>query len=126
MVAVEKETVSQGKSGWPVPIGKYLILLLGKEDYGVPVPRVREIVKVIPFRSVPRAPSHIKGGVNLGGAVIPVVDTRLKFGMAALGYTDRTSLKLSVADSSGLVGQRGPGAGDGANHGYRCLQMVVV
>ena len=109
MVVADQKSVSQGKSGLPIPIGKYLIFPLGKEDYGVPILRVREIVKVVPFQSVPRAPSHIKGVVNRRGAVIPVVDTRLKFDMAALEYTRRTSLKLSVADSSGWVGASGPG-----------------
>ena len=91
-VAMAKESISQSQTASTAPIGKYLVFLLGKEEYGVPILRVREIIKIIPWRSVPRVPPHIKGVINLRGAVIPVVDIRLKFGMASVDNTDQTSI----------------------------------
>ncbi len=61
--------------------GKYLAFALGQEEYGLPVLKVREIIKVMDITPVPQVPTHVKGVINLRGKVIPVVDLRLKFGM---------------------------------------------
>ena len=39
---------------------------------------------------VPDVPAFIKGVINLRGKVIPVMDVRLRFGMDAKDYTERT------------------------------------
>src|SRR5438093_13516901 len=62
--------------------GKYLTFVLDAEEYAVSVLKVREIIKVMDITSVPQLPSYFKGVINLRGEVIPVVDLRLKFGMA--------------------------------------------
>jgi len=42
--------------------------------------------------------------INLRGKVIPVVDLRLKFGMDAMEYTDRTSIiVVEIASTAGTV-----------------------
>jgi purine-binding chemotaxis protein CheW len=41
---------------------------------------------------VPQTPGYVKGVINLRGKVIPVVDLRLKFGMPAMDYTERTCI----------------------------------
>lgn len=69
--------------------GKYLIFALGAECYGLPVLRVREIIRYIPPTGIPQLPPHIKGVINLRGRVIPVVDLRLKFGLPAEVSGDR-------------------------------------
>lgn len=72
--------------------GKYLTFTLDDEHYGVPVLKVREIIKVLHITSVPQVPPHVKGVINLRGKVMPVVDLRLKFGMPPRDYTDRTCI----------------------------------
>jgi len=67
--------------------GKYLTFLLGNEEYGLPVLRIREIIKLMDITPVPQVPQHVKGVINLRGKVIPVVDLRLKFGFATQEYT---------------------------------------
>jgi purine-binding chemotaxis protein CheW len=42
--------------------------------------------------AVPQTPAHIKGVINLRGKVVPVIDLRLKFGMPAAEYTQRTCI----------------------------------
>src|SRR6202011_3276294 len=39
-----------------------------------------------------QTPAHIKGVINLRGKVVPVIDLRLKFGLAAAEYTQRTCI----------------------------------
>ena len=82
--------------------GKYLTFGLGKEEYGLPVLKVREIIKLMDITAVPQAPPHVKGVINLRGKVIPVVDLRLKFQLPSQEYTERTS--IIVVDVAGTHG----------------------
>jgi purine-binding chemotaxis protein CheW len=84
--------------------GKYLTFRLGKEEYGLPVLKVREIIKLMDITQVPQAPAHVKGVINLRGKVIPVVDLRLKFGFEPQDYTERTSIiVVEVAGAQGSI-----------------------
>lgn len=72
--------------------GKYLIFHLGSEEFGTEVLKVREIMGLQDITTVPQVPSYVKGVINLRGKVIPVVDLRLKFGLAPEDYTARTCI----------------------------------
>jgi purine-binding chemotaxis protein CheW len=72
--------------------GKYLTFRLGPEEFGVRVDKVREIMGVQEITAVPQTPDYLKGVINLRGKVIPVVDLRLKFGLEAIEYTQRTCI----------------------------------
>jgi purine-binding chemotaxis protein CheW len=72
--------------------GKYLTFHLGKEEFGIQVLKVREIMGVQDITRVPHTPPHIKGVINLRGKVIPVIDLRVKFGMPEIEYTQRTCI----------------------------------
>ena len=54
---------------------------LGREEYGVDVRLVQEIIRVSEITQVPRAPDFIKGVINLRGRIIPVVDLKRKLGL---------------------------------------------
>lgn len=84
--------------------GKYLTFALAEEEYGLPVLRVREIIKMMDITEVPQVPAHIRGVLNLRGKVIPVVDLRLKFGFAQGEVTPRTCIiVVEVALAAGRV-----------------------
>ena len=72
--------------------GKYLTFALGREEYGLPVLKVREIIKMMDITAVPQVPAAIRGVMNLRGKVIPVVDLRIRFGLPAQEDTDRSSI----------------------------------
>lgn len=87
--------------------GKYLTFTLGAEEYGLPVLRVREIIRMMDITLVPQVPPYVKGVVNLRGKVIPVIDLRLKFGFPFQEYTERTSIivvEVNLAGSRALMG----------------------
>src|ERR1700761_7980655 len=67
--------------------GKYLTFQLSNEEFGIRVLKVREIMGLQEITAVPQTPAHIKGVINLRGKVVPVIDLRLKFGLAAADYT---------------------------------------
>jgi purine-binding chemotaxis protein CheW len=81
--------------------GKYLTLSLAEELYGIPVLKVREIIKLVNITPVPQMPAHVKGVVNLRGKIIPVVDLRLKFEMPGIPATQRTCIVVvQIASAS--------------------------
>ena len=53
---------------------------------------------MMPITSVPQAPDFVKGVINLRGKVIPVIDLRLRFGMPAMDYTERTCIIVVQID----------------------------
>ena len=84
--------------------GKYLTFNLDKEEYGIGILKIKEIIGMMPITPVPRTPECVKGVINLRGKVIPVIDLRLKFGMAEIGYTDRTCIiVVEVEGDSGTL-----------------------
>ena len=84
--------------------GKYLTFQLGNEEFGVRVLKVREIMGIQEITAVPQTPCHVKGVINLRGKVVPVIDLRLKFGLPAAEYTQRTCIIVTqVQGESGLV-----------------------
>ncbi len=72
--------------------GKYLTFTLANEEYGIGILKIREIIGMMPITTVPRTPEFVKGVINLRGKVIPVIDLRLRFGMGAIDYNDRTCI----------------------------------
>ncbi|MGV8056853.1 MAG: chemotaxis protein CheW [Smithellaceae bacterium] len=72
--------------------GKYLTFSLAGEEYGIGILKVKEIIGLMTITPIPQTPQHIKGVINLRGKVIPVVDLRLKFGIEAMDYTERTCI----------------------------------
>jgi len=72
--------------------GKYLTFSLAGQDYGISILEIREIIGMMPITAIPRAPQFVRGVINLRGKVIPIVDFRLKFGMAAGEQTEKTCI----------------------------------
>ena len=54
---------------------------LDREEYGLPVRLIQEIIRVSEITQVPRAPRAVKGVINLRGKVIPVIDLRRQLGL---------------------------------------------
>jgi len=72
--------------------GKHLTFRLGAEEYGLEILKVQEIIGIMPITAVPRTPKFVRGVINLRGRVIPVVDLRTRFEVAAAEDTERTCI----------------------------------
>ena len=72
--------------------GKYLTFALGKEEYGLEILKVREIIGYMDITAVPRTPAFVRGVINLRGQVISVVDLRSKFDMEPAARTEATCI----------------------------------
>lgn len=84
--------------------GKYLTFTLAGEGYGIGIRKIKEIIGMMAITPLPQTPEYVKGVINLRGKVIPVIDLRLKFGVEAMEYTDRTCIIVAeIAGPNGTV-----------------------
>jgi purine-binding chemotaxis protein CheW len=83
--------------------GKYLTFRLGREEFGIRVMQVREIMGLLEITPVPHTPAHVKGVINLRGKVIPVVCLRSKFSLSPAEYTARTSIIVVQVDGGKVL-----------------------
>ncbi len=95
----DAETMGSAIKAMTIKTGKYLTFTLAEEEYGIGILKVKEIIGMMPITTVPRTPEFVKGVINLRGKVIPIIDLRLKFNMAAIPYSDRTCIIVVEIDS---------------------------
>ena len=67
-----------------------LSFVLGKEEYGVDILRVQEIKGWEKTTSIPNTPDYVMGAINLRGAVVPIVDLRIRFNLDDITYNEST------------------------------------
>ncbi|MBT1686098.1 chemotaxis protein CheW [Dawidia soli] len=85
----------------------YLTFWLDDELFATSVADVSEILELSKITKVPRAPHFMRGVINLRGIVLPVVDTRLKFGLEKIPDTVDTCilvLNLTIDDQQIVLG----------------------
>ena len=80
--------------------GKYLTFFLGRETYGIPVLKVREIISMLHITPVPQMPAYVKGVINLRGKVIPVIDLRTKFSLPEADLSESTCIVVVQVGSA--------------------------
>ncbi|GJQ58780.1 MAG: purine-binding chemotaxis protein CheW [Candidatus Scalindua sp. AMX11] len=81
-----------GVQNCTVDEGKFLTFVINKEEYGIEILKVREIIGVIGITPVPQTPDYLKGVINLRGKVIPIIDLRLKFSMQEEEHKQETCI----------------------------------
>ncbi len=78
----------------------YITFKLGNEEYGIELVKLRELIGLLEITRLPRARPHIRGLINLRGKVIPVVDLRIKFGMAPAETTHQSVIMVVQLDAN--------------------------
>ncbi|NJM14395.1 MAG: chemotaxis protein CheW [Bacteroidales bacterium] len=73
-------------------LNSYLSFKLGEETFAANVSKVLNILEMTKITKVPQAPDYMKGVINLRGSVLPLIDTRVKFGMEATEFTTNTCI----------------------------------
>ena len=85
MTTATKETVEQMQ---------YLTFLLANEEYAISILKVKEIIEYDTVTTVPKTPKWVRGVINLRGAVMPVVDLAVKFGLEQKPVTKTTCIVI--------------------------------
>ena len=84
-------------------VQQQLTFTLAGEEYGIDILAVREIRAWSKVTRIPQTPDYVLGVLNLRGAIVPVVDLRLRFGLAREGY-DGSTVTVVVAVGERLYG----------------------
>ena len=81
---------------------EYLTFHLANEEYGVDILRVQEIRGWENVTRIPNSPAYVKGVLNLRGAIVPIMDLRIRFALPQADYTPTTVVVvLSVISRKG-------------------------
>ena len=86
---------------------QYLTFKLEEEIFALDITKVREVLDFTSITKVPRTPEFMRGVINLRGSVVPVVDLRLKFGMAKTEKTVNTCViivEVTVDHETTVIG----------------------
>lgn len=82
-------------------INSYLTFKLGEEEFAAHVSKVLNILEMTKITEVPKSPNYMTGVINLRGSVLPVIDTRIKFGMTPTEITANTCIVVMDIDLEG-------------------------
>ncbi|MEQ8662410.1 MAG: chemotaxis protein CheW [Gammaproteobacteria bacterium] len=93
------QTIDMGLGDNVAHADQYLTFLLNGEEYGVDILRVQEIKGWMPTTKIPNTPEYIRGVMNLRGAIVPIIDLRLRFGMPAIEQTATTVVIVLKVES---------------------------
>jgi purine-binding chemotaxis protein CheW len=88
-------------------VRQYLTFKLEGEVFALDVVKVREILDYTNITKVPQTPEFMKGVINLRGSVVPVVDMRLKFGIAPQQKTVDTCIivvEIAIDNEATILG----------------------
>jgi purine-binding chemotaxis protein CheW len=73
-------------------VNSYLSFRIGVETFAANVKNVLNILEMTKITKVPKAPAYMKGVINLRGSVLPVIDSRIKFGVEEGEITNNTCI----------------------------------
>jgi purine-binding chemotaxis protein CheW len=73
--------------------------ILGQENFGINIMDVQEIIRTPAITVIPQAPEYVEGVTNLRGSILPVIDTRVRFGMNRI--EQNISNRVIVVDVKG-------------------------
>lgn len=80
-----------------------VVFTLGQEEYAMPIEVVREITRLEEVRTIPKAPSYVKGLINIRGMAIPLVDLHVRFGIDPTKLTTESSDQQEIKNTFALI-----------------------
>lgn len=83
-------TGSETRNAGDIAGHEYLVFRLGEEEYGIDILKVQEIRSCERVTRIAHSPDFIAGVTNLRGAIVPIVDLRIKFHLRAACFDDNT------------------------------------
>ncbi len=95
----ERDAAKDADDGTNDDEEQVVVFRLGKEEFGVPIDAVQEIVRVPEqLTHVPKAPPFVEGVINLRGAVLPVMDLRRRLGLEQVERSDRQRIMVFLIE----------------------------
>ena len=101
---VNPETPASNAGVSAGPTQQYLSFFLGGQEYATDILSVQEIKGWDTVTRVPYSPDYILGVINLRGAIVPVVDLRVRFALPNASFDAATV--IIVVHVAGTRGER--------------------
>lgn len=79
---------------------EFLCFRVSDEIYGINIMDIKELIKPREVTEVPRAPAFVSGVLSLRGTIIPVVDMRVRLGLAHEAPTGKERIVVIRNDNS--------------------------
>lgn len=83
---------------------QYIVIRIGEEKYGIDISFVDNIVRMQNITRVPHVQQYFAGVINLRGEVVPVMSLRLKMGLAADDYSNKTRIIIVKLENNAPIG----------------------
>jgi purine-binding chemotaxis protein CheW len=93
------EPATPAEASAPGPQLHLLTFMLDREEFGLPITRVREVIRVGEITRVPQVPLHVRGVTNLRGRILAVVEIRSRIGLEPAEITPAS--RIVVVDVVG-------------------------
>lgn len=101
---------------------QFVVFRLNGRRYAVPLPAVERFVRAAEVTPLPKAPDVVMGVIDVGGRVLPVLNTRRRFSLPEreiapadqflIARTGWRTVILVVDEAEGVVGQPSGGIAD--------------
>lgn len=82
---------------------KTAVAIVGKDEFGIEISRVVEVLKTQRVYHLPQLPSFISGIINVRGDVIPLIDMRTRFGVRAMSEQGRVMILRLDDEKVGIL-----------------------
>jgi purine-binding chemotaxis protein CheW len=94
--AADGQGLGEGKAS----SAQYLTFTLGSRTFALGIAGITEIIKFGQVTPVPRTPAHIRGVINLRGAVLPVLDLNVYVGQPSMPSDGQTCIVVIETDAA--------------------------
>jgi len=69
---------------------------VGKEEYGIEILKVQEILKLPEVTPLPKSAEYILGVIDLRGKVIPIIDLGVRFGISEKSAQNKRAIVVDI------------------------------
>lgn len=83
---------------------QYIVIKIGEEQYGIDIRYIDNIVRMQSITRVPHVQSYFSGVINIRGEVVPVMSLRIKMGLEADEYTNKTRIIIVKLENNAPIG----------------------
>jgi purine-binding chemotaxis protein CheW len=77
-----------------------VVFNIGREEFGVEITRVQEIIRMTSITGIPQAPDYIRGIINLRGRIIVVLNLNVIMGMETREQDENTRIIVANIDET--------------------------
>lgn len=83
---------------------QYIVINIGEEQYGIDISFIDNIVRMQSITRVPHVQNYFTGVINIRGEVVPVMSLRVKMGLEADEYTNKTRIIIVKLENNAPIG----------------------